>query len=155
MTLAVRSLSGLPRKQQRRLQGGDSAVVAEELVAEELGANAKHRPDRAEWYDVVLETTGAKTEVKSCWRRVGDAHPADGRFRLRRDQLRSLLSSNASGTAWVAFVLFDENTGEARVRRVTPSTAWGWVNERGGWNEAGHDEFDYQHKLPWDEVFSR
>lgn len=153
MTLATRSLSGLPREQQRRLQGDESDVVAEEVVAEELGSSAKHRPDRAEWYDVVLETSGAKTEVKSTWVRIGEAYPADGRFRLRRDQLRSLHAANASGVAWIAFVLFDENRDELRIRRVRPSTVSAWVRERGGWNRAGHAEFDRQHKLPASVVF--
>jgi len=155
VTLATFRLRELSSRQQEMLQTGDSSEVAEEIVAEALGPNAKHRPDRADWYDVELETTGAKTETKSCWREIGEEYPAAGRFRLRRDQLRSLLSSNATGTAWVAFVLFDEERGEARVRRAGPSTVWSWVIERGGWNEAGHEDFDWQHKLPWDVVFSR
>ena len=153
MTLTTRTLSALPRSQQRRLQSGESAVVAEELVAEALGPNAKHRPDEAEWYDVVRSTTGAKTESKSTWRRIGEQYPADGRFRLRRDQLRSLHAANASGTAWVAFVLFDEAADEVRIRRVRPSTVSEWVREAGGWNRAGHAEFSHQLKLPYSVVF--
>ncbi len=69
------------------------------------------------------------------------------------EQLVSLLASDASGTAWVAFVLFDEDSGEVLIRRARPKTVSGWVAERGGWNESGHDEFDEQHKLPIDVVF--
>lgn len=48
----------------------------------------KHRTDQSEWYDCIRGTTGAKTEVKSCFATVGVEYPAFGRFRLRRDQLR-------------------------------------------------------------------
>mgnify|MGYP006284538385 CR=1 FL=1 len=143
----IRSLS---KQQQRDLQT-DSGTVAEELVAEVYGL--LHRPDRAVWYDCVLKSTGAKTEVKSCWAVVGQQYPARGRFRIRRDQLRSLLASDASGVAWVAFVLFDADAGEVLIRRAKPSTVARLVRERGGWNEAGHAEFDYQHKLPYDAIF--
>ena len=145
--LTFRSLS---KGQQRTLQT-ESATVAEELVAEIYGT--KHRPDQAEWYDCVRETTGAKTEVKSCFATVGVEYPAAGRFRLRRDQLRSLLASDASGVAWVAFVLFDADAGEILIRRAKPATVMEWVRERGGWNEAGHTEFEKQQKVPISEVF--
>jgi hypothetical protein len=149
-----RRLRDLPRRLQNKLREGDSGTVAEELVADELGATAKHRPDRAEWYDVVRSSTGAKTEVKSCWARIGDEFEADGRFRLRRDQTRSLRSATAAGTAWYAFVVFDEDAGTVVARRARISTVSGWVRSRGGWNRAGHSEFDRQHKLPNDVVFS-
>jgi len=151
--LARLDIRDLSDAQQDMLRTGDSGDVAEELVAEELGPNAKHRPNREDWFDVVRETTGAKTEVKSTWSRIGEEYPADGRFRLWRAQLRSLLASDASGTAWVAFVLFDEDSGEVLVRRARPSTVSEWVAERGGWNESGHDEYDEQHKLPHSVVF--
>lgn len=154
MTFARLQLRGLPDRQQDMLRRGESDDVAEEIVADALGPNGKHRPDRAEWYDVVLDSTGAKTEVKSTWTEIGDEFPAGGRFRLRRDQLRSLHAANATGVAWVAFVLFDEGSGEVRVRRVRPSTVSRWVRERGGWNRAGHEEFSHQHKLPYSVVFS-
>lgn len=153
VTLARRGLRALPRRQQDMLRSGESEVVAEEIVAEALGPNGRHRPDRAEWYDVVLDSTGAKTEVKSTWTEVGDKYPAGGRFRLRRDQTRSLHAANASGVSWYVFVLFDEDSGDLRVRRVRPSTVSRWVRDRGGWNHAGHEEFDYQHKLPYSVVF--
>lgn len=147
MSRPIRSLS---RIQRRRLQE-ETAVVAEELVAEEYGL--AHRPDEAEWYDCVLSSTGAKTEVKSCVSEVGEKYPAPGRFRLRADQTRSLLSSDASGVAWYAFVLVDLDAGVLRFRRAKPSTVSRWVRERGGWNEAGHEEFDRQHKHPYSVVF--
>lgn len=151
--LARRRLRNLPRRQRDLLHEGESDVVAEEIVAEELGPNGRHRPDRAEWYDVVLDSTGAKTEVKSTWTEVGEKYPAGGRFRLRRDQTRSLHAANASGVSWYALVLFDEDAGEVVVRRVRPSTVSTWVRDRGGWNRAGHEEFSHQHKLPYSVVF--
>ena len=153
MTLAVRTLSALPRGRQRRLRGEESGTVAEEIVADELGPTVDHRPDEAEWYDLVRSTTSAKTEVKSAWRQVGESYPADGRFRLRRDQTRSLRAASAAGVAWYAFVLFDADGDELRIRRARPSTVSQWVRERGGWNRAGHAEFEYQYKLPIDVVF--
>lgn len=146
----TRRIQNLPRQQRRRLQT-DSEVVAEELVAEKYDVD--HRPDRAEWYDCVNPRTGTKFEVKSCLSRVGESHPAPGRFRLRRDQTRSLLASDAAGVAWYVFVLVDVEEGAVRFRRAKPSTVSQWVRERGGWNRAGHDEFDEQHKLPYTDVF--
>ncbi len=151
--IAEYRLRDLPDDQQRKLQSGASAEVAEELAARALGSSAKHRPDRAEWWDVIRETTGAKFEVKSTFDRIGEDYPADGRFRLRGDQHRSLTASAASGVAWYVFVLFDKSRGVAWIQKARPSTVTRWVNERGGWNEAGHDEFDEQHKLPAEVVF--
>lgn len=145
----VVDLRDLSRRQQREYDE-DRQGVAEELVAEAYGL--AHRPDRADWFDAVLEASGTKYEVKSTGMRIGDEYPAPGRFRLRRDQTRSLVASDAQGTAWYAFVLFDEDAGEAYIQRRRPATVAGIVEDRGGWNEAGHDEFDRQHKLPYDEV---
>ena len=142
-TLRMRSLS---RTQQEKLQSGETGTLAEELVAEEYGL--KHRPDETDWYDCVHPNSGAKTEVKSTATQIGQQYEAPGRFRLRRDQTRSLLSSDARGVAWYAFVLYDFEKGEIRLRRAKPSTVSGWVSEAGGWNEAGHEEFEEQKKLP-------
>lgn len=154
MTLATVDLRSLSRTQQRRIADAPEQV-AEEIVAEVV-PNAKHRPDEAEWYDVVKTTTGTKYEAKSTWTEIGQKYPAGGRFRLRRDQLRSLQASingGGDGSAWVAFVLFDEEEGAAKVRRAKPSTVAGWIEDRGGWNESGHDDFQKQHKLPYSVVF--
>lgn len=131
---------------QRRLLNEDPSVLAEEIVADEYGL--LHRANEEEWYDCRHPRTNAKAEVKSAFTEVGEKYPARGRFRLRRDQTRSLLSSDAAGVAWYAFVRFDPDAGDVDVRRAKPSTVSGWVRERGGWNRAGHDEFDWQHKLP-------
>lgn len=97
------------------------------------------------WDEAIDESTGTKYEVES-------THE-DGRFRLWEDQTRSLLSSDARGTAWVAFVLFDERGNVEAMQRRKPSTVNRIVRERGGWNRAGHSERDgRQHKLPHDEV---
>lgn len=146
----VVDLEDLSRQQRRRYGQGERAAVAEELVAEVYGA--AHRPDRADWFDVVDEDASTKYEVKRTSRRIGEEHPADGRFRLWRAQLRSLIASDAGATAWVAFVLFDEDAGTATIQRRRPSTVWDVVDDRGGWNESGHDEWGEQHKLPYDEV---
>ena len=150
VTLGPRDLTS---HQTGMLSAGDTDELAEELVAEEYGL--LHRPDEREWYDCRHPRTNAKTEVKSTLRRIGDDYPAAGRFRLRGDQTRSLTSSDAAGVAWYVFVLFDLERGEIRMRRVKPSTVSGWVSDRGGWNAAGHTEFDEQHKLPWTEVFDK
>lgn len=154
--IAEVDLRDLPRSVQERLQRGQSAAVAEELVAEELGANARHTPNEAEWYDVTIETTGTKLEVKSCWERIGQEYPAAGRFVVRRDQTRSLTASASSpsdGTAWYAFVLYSEERGTARIRRMKPQTVTQLINDRGGWNQANHAEYDEQHKIPASIVF--
>ncbi|WP_410765782.1 hypothetical protein [Haloferax sp. DFSO60] len=134
----------LSRRQQERLQSGETGYLAEQLVAEVYGLD--HKPDEADWYDCVHPNSAAKTEVKSTSVRIGEKYPARGRFRLRRDQTRSLLSSDARGVAWYAFVLYDFEKGEIRIRRAKPSTVNAWVREAGGWNEAGHEEFEKQRK---------
>lgn len=146
--IGMRELSS---DQKDMLRAGDTAELAEELAAEEY--DLLHRPDEAEWYDCRHPRSNAKTETKSTIAEIGDKYPAAGRFRLRLDQLRSLLSSDASGVAWIVFVVFDYDAGVIRLRRAKPSTVSGWVRERGGWNEAGHQEFEKQHKLPITEVF--
>ncbi|MFC3476120.1 hypothetical protein [Halobacterium litoreum] len=148
-TVDLRDLS----RAQRREYDTDRETVAEELVAEVYGA--RHRPDREDWFDVVDEDASTKYEVKSTSVEIGDEYPAPGRFRLWRAQLRSLIASDAGATAWVAFVLFDEDAGRAVIQRRRPSTVWNIVDRRGGWNESGHEDWGRQHKLPFDEVVDR
>jgi hypothetical protein len=145
-------LRDLSKRQRRQYGQGERADVAEQLVAQVYGA--AHRPDRADWYDVVDEDASTKYEVKSTSVRIGDEYPADGRFRLWRAQLRSLIASDATATAWVAFVLFDEDAGTATIQRRRPSTVWAAVRERGGWNDSGHAEWGEQYKLPYDAVLT-
>lgn len=144
--MRIRDLS---KGRKKRLQSGESSTVAEEIVAGKYGLN--HRPNEAEWYDCINENTGTKTEVKSCFSKLKGG--AKGRFRLRRDQTRSLLASDGQNVAWYGFVLFDVDSGEIEIRRAKPSTVSSWVTERGGWNTANHSEFDEQHKLPFSVVF--
>ncbi|MXR42486.1 hypothetical protein GRX01_14205 [Halobaculum sp. WSA2] len=61
---------------------GDDAELAERLVAALV--DGTHAPDRADWYDVVVERTATKIEVKSAHKQVDDEYPAEGRFRLWR-----------------------------------------------------------------------
>lgn len=146
-------LRDLTERQRRMYGDGERAVVAEQLVAEVFGA--RHAPDREDWFDVVDEDRATKFEVKSTSVRIGDDHPAPGRFRLWRAQIRSLIASDAGATAWVAFVLFDEDQGTATIQRRRPSTVWDVVAARGGWNDSGHAEWGKQHKLPYDDVLTR
>lgn len=154
--LATYRLNSLPRTTQERLHRGESARVAQELATDALGGTASLTDDEATWYDITIGSTGTKLECKSTWERIGDKYPEAGRFRLRKDQTVSLRASAAagkSGTAWYIFVLFSEQEGTARVRRSRPSTVARIVEERGGWNLARHDAFEYQHKLPSDLIF--
>lgn len=135
---------------------GDDAELAERLVAAIV--DGRHDNETADWYDVHVGRTGTKYEVKSTSTRIGEDYPADGRFRVWQGQLRSLINSRHagdSGTAWVAFVLFDEDQNPIRVRRLHPETVLRKVHDRGGWNTSGHEEMGKQHKLPIDEVFDR
>lgn len=149
----VRSLRSLSQGQRRKLGQSDADVVAEELAAQEF--DLAHAADEEFWYDVRAPSRDdrpTKGEVKSCHRDVGEDYPAAGRFRVRRDQHRSLVASDAQGTAWYIFVLLDEEAGDVVLQRRRPSTVTRIVDERGGWNQAGHEEFDEQHKLPIDAV---
>jgi hypothetical protein len=146
-------ISDVPRSELRRIdeRAEDDSDLAEMLVAAIY--DVTHAPDRADWYDVVDDTTGTKYEVKSAHLQVGDAYPAAGRFRLWRAQLRSLIHSRAagkSGTSWVAFVLFDGDQ-PIDVRRMHAGTVWDLVGD--DWNRSGHAEWNLQHKLPIEEVF--
>lgn len=149
----VRRLDSLTRAQRKKLGRGDHGEVAEELVAEEYGLS--HQPREESWYDVRAydhDDRATKGEVKSTHRQIGQDYPAAGRFRVRRGQHRSLTVSDGQGTAWYIFVLLDEVDGRAILQRRRPSTVTKIVEDRGGWNHAGHEEFDWQHKLPIDTV---
>jgi len=118
-------------------------TFAEAYVAESYGL--EHAPGETDWYDAVHSERGTKYEVKS-------THTG-GRFRLWEGQVRSLVASDGQGTAWIAFVLLDQGGNVVDVQRRKPSTVLGLVNDRGGWNRAGHQERDdRQHKLPEEEV---
>ncbi|WP_121822828.1 hypothetical protein [Halostella salina] len=124
---------------------------ATEAVADRYGLVVEN--GLVDWYDAVNDGTGTKYEVKSTSKRIGDDYPAAGRFRLWRDQHRSLQASDASGVAWYAFVLLDDDGNVVEIQRRKPATVGAIVRERGGWNLAGHTERDGpQHKLPWTEV---
>lgn len=143
------------RRRLRKLdrQNPDREDFAEALVAEMFGGRVAN--DVTDWYDVVDD--GTKIEVKSTEKRIGDDYPADGRFRLWADQHRSLLASDASGTAWYVFVLFDDGS-LVDVRRCRPSTVTRLVEDVGDgeWDLSGHVDRDgaEQQKLPWSEVFN-
>ncbi|MBV0903924.1 hypothetical protein [Haloarcula salina] len=142
----------LSRGQQERLQRGGDAFdeLAEELVAEEWGLEGLGL--EAEWWDLRHPDRPTKYEVKSTQSTIGEDYPADGRFRVWEGQTRSLVASDAQGTAWYAFVLFDEDAGLLRIQRRRPSTVLSVVQERGGWNESGHESMGRQHKLPIETV---
>jgi hypothetical protein len=145
----IRSLS---RGQREKLQRSkEFADTAEEIVAEEIGLDGLGLdPD---WWDLHNEDTGTKHQVKSTSTTIGETYPGDGRFRVWKGQTRSLLSSDARGTAWITFVLLDEDTGSLKIRKMKPSTVWSLVKDRGGWNRSGHEDMGRQHKIPHGEVF--
>jgi hypothetical protein len=105
----------------------------------------------ADWFDAVNPRTGAKYEIKSTHRTVDGG--ATGRFRLWEDQHISLVHADASGTAWYAFVLLDEDDDVVDVRRMQPSTVTELVDDVGEgdpWSLAKHREREgRQKKLPW------
>lgn len=141
-----------PRRRLRKLdrRADDREELAELIVAEIYGL--EHVGDEGDWFDAVLESTGTKYQVKSTT--VERAKGATGRYRLWELQHRSLVGSDAAGTAWYVFVLFDPQGGIASIRRCRPSTVGAIVRSRGGWNEAGHEDRpgDRQLKLPYEEV---
>lgn len=150
-------IGAVPRSELRRITdpNQDRDVFAERLVAAIV--DGTHDPDSAHWYDVRVDRTGTKIEVKSTATRIGDDYPADGRFRLWESQIRSLINSRhagETGTTWVAFVLFDEDGQPRRARRMHAETVLRLVRDRAGWNDSGHEEYDHQHKLPIDSVFA-
>lgn len=124
-------------------------AFAEQLVASIH--DLEHRPDETDWYDAVNPRTGTKYEVKSTHQELESGAP--GRFRLWRDQHRSLVASDAAGTAWYTFVLLSSGGDVLDVQRRRPSTVTRLVES---WNRAGHGERDGpQYKLPWPQVMDR
>jgi len=144
----------LSRGQQEKLQRSAAFdELAEEIVAEAYDLDGLALdPD---WWDLHAPDRDTKHQVKSTSSTIGESYPGDGRFRVWDGQTRSLINSDSSPghTAWYTFVLFDEDAGVFRIRRAKPSTVNRWVQERGGWNESGHDSMGRQYKLPNEVVF--
>jgi hypothetical protein len=146
------ALDQLTRRDWQRLQErarGESGTLAELVVAEVYGV--EHDPH--EWYDCV-SSTGTKIEVKSAHEVIDGEDPSQfvatpGRFRLWRGQHRSLVASNARGTAWYVFVLFDEHGSLVDLRRMRPSTVGRIIRDTGGWARSGHPK-GMQAKIPVD-----
>lgn len=152
MTITV-DPRGLSRGQREALQRGGKAFdeVAEEIVAETYGLEGLGLdPD---WWDLRHPSETTKHQVKSTSTQIGDKYPGSGRFRVFEGQTRSLIASDGQATAWYSFVLMDEGAGVLRVRRARPSTVNRWVQDRGGWNNSGHQSMGRQHKLPHSVVF--
>jgi len=137
----------LPRNQRQRVQGDEFDSLAEELVAEEYGLSEF---TDADWYDCVDRDSGVKYEVKSTSSEINSSrYRARGRFRLWQEQHRSMAASQgANGVGWYAFVLLELDEGVIRIQRRKPSTITRIVNDRGGWNQSGHETKGKQHKIP-------
>lgn len=93
------------------------------------------------WADLENPRTGARYEVKST-----DPTREYPRFRLWRDQHRSLVGYDSQRTAWYAFVAGD------RVVRRRPAYVTAVVRELGGWNVSGHARGSKQKKVPAGEL---
>lgn len=112
---------------------------AEELIATKYDL----APAGVEWCDLTNPRTGARYEVKFATRERSNG--SEGRFRLWRDQHRSLRAADAAGnTAWYAFVTDGGSTYTRR--RVTHVSQV--VADLGGWNESGHRRGSRQKKIP-------
>lgn len=137
------------RRLDERADGRDE--FAELLVATMF--DLEHTADDVEWYDARNPRTGTKFEVKSC--AIDRVKGGTGRFRLWESQHRSLVASDAAGTAWYVFVLFDGSGGIVDTRRCRPSTVTQFVRSDGGsWNRAGHADRDgRQHKVHYSDIF--
>ena len=143
-----------PAKRLRKLdrRADDRGDLAERIVSEMYGL--RHVGDAGGWYDAVLESTGTKYQVKST--AEDGATSGSAEFRLWETDHRSLVGSDAQGTAWYTFVLFSKRDGLQEVRRMKPSTVTKIVQEFGGWNESGHrDKNSRQVKLPQELVMNR
>lgn len=145
------------RRRMNRLQedNPDKGEFAEALCIETFDLVDPSDRDAGEdtnWYDAIDPDTGTKYEVKSTDK---ENRYRSGRFRVWEGQHRSLVASDRRGTAWYWFVLFDP-AGRIQTRRVKPSTVTEIVKESGGWSESDHasTEWDYEHRLEWDEVFT-
>jgi len=138
---------------------GESGEFAARLVAAHYGAT--YEPDDADWYDVNTKATGTKYEVKSTHTTIDGENPGtfvgvDGRFRVWKDQLRSLIQSDAGdSTAWVVFVVFNAEGTPLEARKMKPSTVWKLVqDEFDGFDISGHISRTKQQKIPIDALFS-
>jgi len=96
------------------------------------------------WYDAVDPFSREKYQIKS-------AKP-ERRFRLWEDQHRSLSASAAQlGAAYYIFMTDNRPLLKVKSTKVTE-----WINERGGWNDAGHEIRDgRQLKIPVQWVYEQ
>lgn len=142
-----------------RSADGESGEFAARLVAAHF--DIIYAPDRADWFDVVNDETGTKYEAKSTHMSIDGENPDSfvdvaGRFRVWKSQTRSLINSDAGrgNTAWMVFVVFDEDGVPIEARRMRPSTVWKIVVEEfDGWDASGHEDMGPQQKLPIDAIF--
>ncbi len=142
------------RRDLRRLAGKnqDDGELAEAIAREAYDLEPVPGDDELDG-DLRNPRTEARYEVKSTHARVGDEYPADGRFRLWRDQHRSIVGYDAQPdlAGWYVFVRFVDDTPR-ELRRVEPSTVTRLVG--GEWGPSGHAGREAeQYKLPVGEVF--
>lgn len=133
----------------------DSGGNAERIAAFEYEYNTSLD---GEYYDAGRES-GAKLEVKSTFREIGQKTQTAGRFRIPEPQHKRLLRRDRSGSAFYAFVLYDGSTsGEfpksAYLKRLNPSSVGNLIGALGGFETSGHTGFDREKKLSWKAVFN-
>lgn len=127
---------------ERRHEDTDRGYNGEQWVKQQY--DLERCPD-TRWCDLQNPRTGARHEVKV-------ALP-NRRFRVWKDNHRSLVSSNAAGTAWYDFLVMSRSGRITDHRRMQPTTVSRIVDELGGWNESGHARGSYQKKIPVAAIF--
>jgi hypothetical protein len=141
------------RRLNKLLEQSEGAGDLEEQIVAEAFDLLDVSGDDAEDADLRNPRTEARYEVKSARARVGEEYPADGRFRLWRDQHRSLVgyASQPDLAGWYVFVLSDEQGTPQKMKRMQPTTVTEFVD---GWNTANHEGRNArQYKLPISDVY--
>lgn len=143
---------------QRRVQASekelqtDRGEVGERMASLAYDYNASRS---GSYYDAARDT-GAKIEVKSTAKMIGQKYPAKGRFRIPEPQHKKLLRRDRSGSTNYVFVLFDMSRPyTCFMKRVSPSDVGNLIGSMGGFEKSGHNSFDREKKLIWTAIFDK
>lgn len=132
----------------------DSGEIAQELA----NYHYDYRKDLSGQYYDGGRNTGARIEVKSTFRVIGNNHQTKGRFRIPKNQHDRLVRYDRKQSSYYIFVLFDSNTQknipqEAVLKRIKPKRVGRLIGSMGGFESSGHSSYSKEKKLIWTAIF--
>lgn len=132
----------------------DSGEVAERMANTAYDYNGSKT---GSYYDGARDT-GAKVQVKSTFKQIGQQTQTLGRYRIPESQHSKLVKRDRSGSCKYVFVLFDGSTSkqipkDAYMKQIAPARLGRLIGAMGGFESSGHSGFDREKKLPWTAIF--